>query len=285
LAFKERIDELNTCDPSKYLRFLCAGKQVGSIRSDRAALLRDFRDTFVIAGKDVSLAPALGDRLTRTEAMTRVIAVLFGKGEIPRLRRESYSVVPLDDRTLSTPLLFEVDRAACPYFGIRAFGVHVNGFVREGGSYSLWIARRSKTAGVHPNKLDNMVAGGQPAELTVFANMMKEAEEEASIPPSLAKTAKEAGYISYCVETGAGLGPATMFIYDLELTADFVPRNADGELQYFELLPIRDVLRLVGEGEEFKPNSNLVILDFCLRHGIIGPDHSEYEAIKSGLHR
>ena len=175
LSFKERIDELNTCDPSKYLPFLCAGKQVGAIRRDRAALLRDFRDILVIADKDVLLAPSLGDHQTRTEAMTRVIAVLFGKGEIPRLRRESYSVVPLDDRTLSTPPLFEVDRAACPYFGIRAFGVHVNGFVREGAGFSLWIARRSKTAGVHPNKLDNMVAGGQPAELTVFANMMKAA--------------------------------------------------------------------------------------------------------------
>ncbi len=285
MSLADRIAELNTCDPTNYLPFMCAGKRVGSIRRDRAALLREFRDTFVITESQVSLAPALGDRRMRTEAMTRAIAVLFGKGEIPRLRRESYAVVPVDDRMLSTPPLFEVDRAAVPYFGIRAFGVHVNGFVREGGSYSLWIARRSKTAHIHPGKLDNMVAGGQPAALSVTANMMKEAKEEASIAPSLAKTAKEAGYVSYCVETGAGLGPATMFIYDLELAPDFVPKNADGELQYFELLPVRDVLRLVEAGEEFKPNSNLVILDFCLRHGVIGPDHPEYEAIESGLHR
>lgn len=285
MSLAARITELNNCDPSKYLPFLCAGKHVGAIRPNRAALLRDFPGTFVVGEGGVSLSPTLGDHLLRTEAMTRAIAVLFGKGEIPRLRRESYSVVPLEDRTLSTPPLFEIDRAAVPYFGIRAFGVHVNGFVREGGSYSLWIARRSKTAHIHPNKLDNMVAGGQPAGLTVMANMMKEAEEEASVLPALARTAKESGYVSYCVETGAGLGPATMFIYDLELAADFVPKNADGELQYFELLPMRDVLRLVDEGEAFKPNSNLVILDFCLRHGIIGPGHPEYAAIAAGLHR
>jgi len=127
------------------------------------------------------------------------------------------------------------------------------------------------------------VAGGQPASLSVFENMKKEAEEEASIGESLADTAKEAGYISYCIETGEGLGPATMFIYDLELPGDFVPENADGEIDYFELLPMRDVLRLVDDGREFKPNSNLVVIDFALRSGVIGPDHPDSAALSKGL--
>jgi hypothetical protein len=107
----------------------------------------------------------------------------------------------------------------------------------------------------------------------------------ASRGPARAKTAKDGGFISYCVETGAGLGPATMFVYDLELAPGFVPENADGELEYFELLPMADVLRLVDEGREFKPNTNLTVIDFCLRHGIIGPSHPDFEKLKSGLHQ
>jgi hypothetical protein len=128
-----------------------------------------------------------------------------------------------------------------------------------------------------------MVAGGQPASLSPFRNMLKEAEEEASVGPALAETAAAAGYISYCVETPEGMGPATMFIFDLELPRDFTPVNADGELAGFELLAMKEVLRLVEEGREFKPNSNLAVIDFCLRHGIIGTDHPEFAALASGL--
>jgi 8-oxo-dGTP pyrophosphatase MutT (NUDIX family) len=283
LTFAARIAELNRHDDSRYLPFLVSGARVGSVRRDRIAALREFPGVFAVAESQVSLAPALATAAARTEAMARAVRALYQAGAFRNWRDELYAVVPLADRTLSTPPLFEIDRAAVPFFGIRAFGIHVNGFVRDGKSFRLWIARRSDTARIHPGKLDNMVAGGQPASLSFVANMMKEAEEEASIAPALSKTAVEAGYISYCVETPEGLGPATMFVFDLDLPRDFTPVNADGELAGFELLSMAEVLRLVEEDREFKPNSNLVILDFCLRHGVIGRDHPEYQALISGL--
>ena len=283
MTFAARIAELNRHDDSRYLPFLVSGARVGSVRRDRIPALREFPGVFAVAESQVSLAPALATAAARTEAMARAVRALYQAGAFRNWRDELYAVVPLADRTLSTPPLFEIDRAAVPFFGIRAFGIHVNGFVRDGKSFRLWIARRSDTARIHPGKLDNMVAGGQPASLSFVANMMKEAEEEASIAPALSKTAVEAGYISYCVETPEGLGPATMFVFDLDLPRDFTPVNADGELAGFELLSMAEVLRLVEEDREFKPNSNLVILDFCLRHGVIGRDHPEYQALISGL--
>jgi hypothetical protein len=37
----------------------------------------------------------------------------------------------------------QVERASATHFGIKAYGVHVNGFVRDpaDGSVSLWVAR------------------------------------------------------------------------------------------------------------------------------------------------
>jgi len=283
LSLLERIAELNRHDLSRYVPFTVEEKRVGSIRRDRLALIEDISDTFVIGKDRVALVP--GDHGARSDAMARAVAALHETGAIARLRGELYSVVPVEDRTLSTPPLFAIERAAVPFFGIRAFGIHVNGFVREGKSFKLWIARRSPSAHIHPGKLDNMVAGGQPASHSIEENMMKEAAEEASVAPALAATARREGFVSYCVETPEGLSPATMFVFDLELAPDFVPVNADGELVGFDLLSVPDVLRLVEQGRAFKPNSNLVILDFCLRHGIIGADHPDFAALESGLHR
>ena len=282
MSLSARIAEINRHDPSHYVPFMAEDLRVGSIRRDRIPLLENFPDTFAVAKDDhVALVPRGSG--PRTEAMRRAARALYEQGAFRNWRDEAYAVVPLDDRTLATPPLFEIERSAVPFFGIRAFGIHLNGFVRDGESFRLWIARRSDTARIHPGKLDNMVAGGHPASLSFVANMMKEAEEEASIAPALSKTAVEAGYISYCVETPEGLGPATMFIFDLELPRDFAPANADGELAGFELLAMPEVLALVAEGREFKPNSNLVVIDFCLRHGVIGADHPEYAALASGL--
>jgi hypothetical protein len=49
------------------------------------------------------------------------------------------------------------------------------------------------------------------------------------------------------------------------------------------LLPIADVMDIVRDTDQFKLNCNLVIVDFLVRHGLIGPEHDEYLAIATGL--
>jgi hypothetical protein len=73
-------------------------------------------------------------------------------------RNELYPVTAAFD---AQPALL-LERAAAPFFGIRAYGVHVNGYVVEAdGSKKLWVARRSASKQTWPGKLDHIVAGGQ----------------------------------------------------------------------------------------------------------------------------
>jgi hypothetical protein len=51
------------------------------------------------------------------------------------------------------------------------------------------------------------------------------------------------------------------------------------------LVPIDEVAAIVRETEQFKFNCNLVIIDFLVRHGLIGPDEPDYVAIVQGLHQ
>ena len=114
-------------------------------------------------------------------------------------------------------------------------------------------------------------------------NLVKEAAEEADVPEALARRAYSVGAISYCAETSDGLKPDVQFCFDLEVPADFTPRNTDGEIAEFMLMPIEAVLELVADSTQFKFNCNLVIIDFAVRHGLIPPDHPDYLDIVRGL--
>ena len=48
-------------------------------------------------------------------------------------------------------------------------------------------------------------------------------------------------------------------------------------------MPLPEVAALVRDTTDFKPNCNLVVLDFLVRHGVVGPDHPEYLEIVGGL--
>ena len=57
-----------------------------------------------------------------------------------------------------------------------------------------------------------------------------------------------------------------LYCYDLELPADFTPRPVDGEVERFDLRPVEWVVEKVVEGMEYKPNCNLVLIDFFVRY-------------------
>jgi isopentenyldiphosphate isomerase len=167
---------------------------------------------------------------------------------------------------------------------VRAYGVHLNGYVRTAAELALWIGTRAMDRAVAPGKFDNMVAGGQPAGLGLRENLVKECAEEAALPAALAARARAAGAISYAFNSSSGLRNDVMFCYDLEMPAEVTPRSADGEVSGFELMPIADVLGLIRDTDRFKLNVNLVILDFAIRHGVLTADNTpDFEAIVTGL--
>jgi thiamine pyrophosphokinase len=161
-----------------------------------------------------------------------------------------------------------------PVFGVRAEGVHVNGLVRRADGLHLWIGVRARDKSIAPGKRDNVVAGGIPAGLTPEETLVKEAAEEAGIPPELAATARPAGRIGYVMawnepRQARGIRRDTLHVFDLDLPDGFVPRPGDDEVERFELWPITQVFAAVRDTDAFKFNVNLVLIDLFLREGLI----------------
>lgn len=281
MSFLDRIAECNRWEPADFRPFIVAGQRVGMVRADFAELLRRFAGTFSVDHDRVALDDGLADFEQRSRAVAAALRKIEGMGEITGWRGELYPVAS----GFTAPPLLAMERAAIPRFGVRAYGVHMNGFVGEGEAVEMWIGRRAGDRPSFPGKLDNMVAGGQPIGIGLADNLIKEAAEEASIPPELAGLARPVGAVSYCAQSDEGLKPDVQFCYDLRLPPDFVPRNADGEIAGFELWPIQKVMDSVAETRDFKFNCNLVIIDFLVRHGLIAPDHRDYLEIVKGLRR
>src|SRR3546814_16570685 len=113
---------------------------------------------------DLAAAVALTNRLAdfdaRSAAVDAVLRAVATGGAIPGWRDEPYPVTPVWGR----PPLMRIERAACPVLGIRAWGVHMNGYVRRAAGLHLWVARRARDTPTYPGLLDHTVAGGRAEE-------------------------------------------------------------------------------------------------------------------------
>ncbi len=281
MSFLDRVAACNRYDLSTYRPFVVDDQTIGWIGHSFLGVLAEAPAVFTIEDGRVGFCDPLRSAEHHTDAVAEVAKSWSGQSWMPRLRGEIYPV----RSSWKAPDLFRLDRALVSLFGVRAYGVHLNGFVRCSDGIHLWLGRRSESNRVAPGKLDNMVAGGQPAGITVFDNLMKECSEEASVPEQLARHARPVGTVSYCFEGERGLKPDTLFCFDLEVPDDFRPVNQDGEIAGFTLVPLSEALSLIDQGESFKFNVSLVILDFAIRHGVLTPDgETDYEAILAGLH-
>ncbi|XP_054813504.1 nudix hydrolase 20, chloroplastic-like isoform X2 [Prosopis cineraria] len=242
--------------------------------------LRIFRDVFILP-KDklygypfdeyVSLDPTLKTPEQRTSAVGNVIKCL-GEEWIPGIRNELYPV--RSSFGASTFLLLE--RAAAPYFGTKVYGVQMNGYVEQNGQKHLWVGKRSRVKTTYPGMLDELAAGGLPHGIDCRENLVKECEEEAGIPRSISTAATSVGAVSYMDIDGYRYKRDVLFCYDLNLPASFEPKNKDGEVDSFKLIPVKQAAEVIRQTQFFKPNCALVIIDFLFRHGYISPESHGY---------
>lgn len=269
-------------DEARYRPFAIAGKRVGSVREDHLDLIASFTDAIERDETGIRLAARLTTPEQRSAALTAVAKGLVEHKVIAKMRAENYVVV---ENWGMEPLAL-IDRSAVAVFGIQAFGVHLNGYTWRDDKLMIWIGKRALDKAVEPGKLDNMVAGGQPAGLSLIENLVKESEEEASVPQALARRARPSGAITYRMEGERGLKPDTMFVYDLELPEDFVPQPSDGEITEFMLMDPQAVIERLRTTYDFKFNVALVLIDFLIRMGAIRPENEpDYLALIAGLHR
>ncbi len=279
MGFLRHITACNRHDRDNFIPFRVNQVQVGLMRPEFAAHLSQWPDIFQLRRDRVDLLLPGSSMKERSALVAEVLSELVEQGVISHLHGEQYVATP---STRDKGLLW-LDRAAAPYFGIRAFGQHMNGFVVDDGELKLWLGRRSDDRIHFPGKLDNLVAGGLPSNIGLDENLVKECWEEAGIEAKMAADAKPVAAITYNMETEKGLKPDTLYCYDLRLPASFRPNCNDGEVAGFDLFPVREVMKIVLESDEFKLNCNLVVIDFFIRHGYLGPDHDEYHEIITGL--
>jgi 8-oxo-dGTP pyrophosphatase MutT (NUDIX family) len=250
---------------------------VGWLTADVARRLRALRGAFRSNDDGLELI-AGSDAEARSGALNEVAAHLATAGVVS-LRREMFDV----RADPASEVLARLDRGALSPLGVISQGVHVNGRVRRPDGLHLWVGWRSKDKSVAPGKLDNLVAGGVPSGLSPMQTLLKEAAEEASMPPALAAQARQVSRVSYRMADGPGVRRDVLHCFDLDLPGDFVPVPADDEVERFGLWPAERLLRTVRETSDVKFNVNLVLIDLFLREGLVDPRSEEGRRLRAGL--
>jgi len=218
--------------------FIFRGARIGWLRPELAARLAAWPAVFKSGPEKVILL--------KPDALPPVLEQLAREGFIPGWRDERYAV---DGG-------FEIERAAARPFGLTTRAVHVNGVA--GGR--MWLARRSATKPIDPGTLDNLVGGGVAAGFSLEETLVKEAWEEAGIPEELARRATPGGSARVLREVPEGVQSEVIHVYDLELPRDFQPKNQDGEVSEFLLLPFGEV-----EKQHLTHEAALAARDFLSR--------------------
>ena len=243
-------------------------------------------------GVAVRIAPGATGPEARSEFVAALVGELVADGVIPRskLRNELQDVHPFSRGFVVAGLgvqpALRMERAAMIYFGVPSYGVHVNGWVRDPDDpssevpWAMWVATRSMSKATYPGLLDQMVAGGQPTAISFDENVQKECEEEASLPPEVIASIVPAGSVSYRYATPKGLSTKVLMTYDLEMPHGLQPLCSDGEVEEFRLQRVDEVLRSLREDLPlWKPNSALIAVDFCVRHGLVDETEPGYEEL------
>lgn len=278
-AYYRHVAACNPPIDEPFLPWRVDDQLVGWVRPGFIERLDVYGDVFERDEHELRLVSRLRGFEQRSASLRAVAEDLAGRGITPPYMDEPYAVTPGGRESA----LCVVDRAAAAFFGVRSFGQHLNGFVRRPDGIHMWLGRRARDRLLFPGALDNMVAGGLPHDLDLDANLIKECAEEAAVPTSLARQAIPVGIVSYTRVAERGLRRDVLYCYDLELPADFEPRNTDGEVESFMRLHIEEVAKIVRDTDEFKLNCNLVIIDFLARHGLLDPALPGYLALLQGL--
>jgi 8-oxo-dGTP pyrophosphatase MutT (NUDIX family) len=255
-------------DASAHLPFYIADERVGWIRRADALALKSWSDVFEITDAAIRLAAKFNTLESRSAALGAVIGMLAADGRIPGWRNETYAI---RNAFNAEPLAF-IERAASRFFGTMTYAVHLNGVVKEPGQApSLWIARRSYTKATDPGMLDNVVAGGIGWGMGIEETLVKECWEEAGMLRDLAVNATR-GRVFYVLQSlPEGTQTEQIYVFDLALPMDFVPRNQDGEVGEHRLARIDEVARWIEEGS-MTVDASLATLDLLLRRRWIDED-------------
>lgn len=280
MSYLERIYTCNNADLAGYYPWLIGQVSYGWVSPEFTQYLQQWPEIFCLNDQVLNLNPAFTDYTARTLATAPVLRTLYEQGVIDTWVNESYPVT----LSFGGHAEMEIERAASNFLGIKTFGIHLNGLVKKQDGIYVWVGTRSLDKPFWPGKLDQMVAGGLPVGISLMDNVIKESQEEANIPMNLAQNAQWVGTIDYQQQSWRGLENSTIYIYDLWLPENFIPKNTDGEVINFQLLSLAEIAYLTENTDYFKDNCNLVNIDLLLRTGMLNSKHPDYAAIRDALY-
>src|SRR5688572_19831857 len=135
MSFAVHIRACNNFDPANAVPLLAGDRRIGLLRRDNAAALARFPQVFAAEAERVRLV-AQGGLDAVSKAVDEVVEDVVVERHVPKWRNETFDVMA---RWGDRPI-FRLDRGAVPFFGVRAYGVHLNGYVRgSGGGLLLWV--------------------------------------------------------------------------------------------------------------------------------------------------
>ncbi len=277
-ALSARLRAAREFRPRGYVALALGANTIGWIRLDLAGRLRAWTEVFEFSETNVCLRPA--DEAALSAALAEVARVLAREGAIQGWRDETYAIRAND----GAAVLFHLERAAMRFFGLTSSAAHLNGYTGEGAQLRILVARRAASKSIDPGMLDNVVAGGVASGQDAWQALLRECGEEAGIPVALAEKARAAGVLRVCREVPEGLDSEILYIHDLALPADFVPRNNDGEVSEFLSLEPQTLLERIARGE-MTVEAGLVTADFASRHGVLQDEHGKTGAALDACRR
>jgi len=200
-------------------------------------------------------------QIARPQELSASLSQLADKmragGYVPGWRNEDFAWLDQNGHQY-----FRLERAAFRTFGFRSMATHINGYTKSG---LLWLGRRSQTKSTDPGKLDNMAAGGISADETPWVCAKRELWEEAGVPAQIADQLEPIGRIHMRRPIGAkGFHDEQLYVYDLELPAQFVPTNHDGEVSGFIEISLAEAAARI-LADEFTSDAAFVTADYILR--------------------
>jgi len=264
-ALEEMLQNTARSAPPDFLPIMLIGgsagtQTIGHLNPEFIAFLKESLEKdpipFVSIGNDqISIA------LTRPQELSKSLHQLAQTmrlaGLIPGWRHEDFAWLDQNGHQY-----FRLERAAFRTFGFRSMAAHVNGYTK---SNSIWLGRRSESKSTDPGKLDNIAAGGIAADETPWVSARRELWEEAGVPEQIAANIEPIGRIHMRRPiAGRGFHDELLYVYDLELTDQFVPTNHDGEVSGFIEASLAEAAARI-LADEFTGDAAFVTADFILR--------------------
>ena len=173
-------------------------------------------------------------------------------------------------RNFGDTKIMDIERGLLAIYGLPTYGVHCNVWSKNRNDIIIHLGKRSKKIRKFPGYFDNLIAGGQPSNISIEDNLRKEAYEEAGMGKEIIKKSFFSNAYHYMHNEKLNFISAIIFVYHLELNKKIKFRNIDGEVEDFISLPFQELYKIL-ENNFLKPNCIIPIIDLIVSkfHGFV----------------